>query len=55
MLATAHGRSWEGVQKRPCIQLLLKEKIFERYVFLKGIGEIADILDADGRRIDGVA
>lgn len=52
VLATAHGRSWESARKRPFLRRLFQDRIFDRYVILSGIGTCAEVLDADGRRID---
>lgn len=51
VFATAHGRCWEDIQKRPMMRMLLKERAFDRIVLLERIGKIAGILDADGNRI----
>ena len=51
VLATAHGRSWNDLCKRPMMRLLLKERVFERCVVLERIGTISKILDADGKEV----
>ena len=48
IIVTAHGASIEQLQQRPCMIELLREKIFERYIFLgysRGIGTIEQVLD----------
>ena len=52
VLATAHGRTWEDLRKRPAIRMLLKERVFDRIVLLKGIGKREAILDADGEPVE---
>jgi stage III sporulation protein SpoIIIAA len=52
VLATAHGRTWEDLRKRPAIRMLLKEHVFDRIVLLKGIGKREAILDADGEPVE---
>lgn len=51
MLATAHGESMEELKRKPVFSKMIEEKRFERYVFLKGQGEVQSIFDASGRKI----
>ena len=49
LIATAHGYDFADVEKR--LPALVKEKVFERYLFLscrKGVGTLEGILDRDG-------
>lgn len=48
VLATAHGRTWEDLKKRPSVRLLLRERVFGRIVLLQGVGRCGAVLDADG-------
>ncbi len=52
ILATAHGESMEDIQRKPGLGQLVREKLFERYLFLNGRngpGEICACLDRDGQ------
>lgn len=52
LLATVHGNSMEDVKKKPLLQKLIQEQVFERYVILqkwKHAGQIRQILDQQGR------
>ncbi len=51
VLATAHGRTWEDLQKRPAIRTLLSERVFARIAVLKDIGICSEVLDADGNAV----
>ncbi|MGI6071025.1 MAG: stage III sporulation protein AA [Blautia sp.] len=56
LLATMHGDSLEDIRKKPLMERLMKEQVFERYLVLKGgarAGEIAGIYDGRGEQIRG--
>lgn len=55
VLATAHGASIEELRLRPSIRMLLREHVFERIVFLQGLGKCAAIYNGDGARVDTAA
>lgn len=53
LLATVHGSSIEEIQKKPLLQRLIKEHVFERYIilqnnFTRGLGNISEIYDGRG-------
>jgi len=56
LLATVHGNSLEDVRRKPLLEKLLKEQVFERYVILGGRslgeaekeGRIYQVLDEQG-------
>lgn len=51
LLATVHGSSIEDIQRKPLLQRMVKEKVFERYILLnhgKRIGEVQNIFDERG-------
>lgn len=51
LLATVHGSSIEDVKKKPLLQKLVLERIFERYVILHNhnqVGKVKAIFDARG-------
>lgn len=51
LIATAHGNSLEDVLSQPFFQKLMKEKVFERYIFLgkrERAGVVEGIFDGDG-------
>lgn len=52
VIATAHGRSFEDLRRRPMLKQLMDEQVFTRYCILGhnyGIGRIHRIYDQDGR------
>ncbi len=51
VLATAHGRTWDDLRRRPMMRMLRKERVFERIVLLRGIGQCVAVLDADGQPV----
>lgn len=56
LLATVHGSSIEDVKKKPLMQKLVQERIFERYIILhnyKQIGKVKEIFDERGTRLYG--
>ncbi len=55
VLATAHGASIEELRLRPSIRMLLREHVFERIVFLQGLGKCAAVYNGDGVRVDTAA
>ncbi len=55
VLATAHGASIEELRLRPSIRMLLREHVFERIVFLQGLGKCAAVYNGDGARVDTAA
>lgn len=48
LLATVHGTSVEDVKRKPLLQKLVQERIFERYVILQNLGEVKEIFDERG-------
>lgn len=55
VLATAHGASIEELRLRPSIRMLLREHVFERIVFLQGLGKCTAVYNGDGARVDTAA
>ena len=55
ILATAHGASIREMRMRPSIRMLLSEHVFERIVFLGGVGQCTGICDGDGIDVEGSA
>ena len=51
VLAAAHGRSLGDLNRRPVMQTLMHAHVFDRIVILKGVGQCAAVLDADGKPI----
>lgn len=54
LFMTTHGESYEDLLKRPTLQPILEQKIFERYIELRrdsGPGMIAAIKDENGNEI----
>lgn len=50
VLATAHASSWEELERRPSLQSLVRNRLFQRYVFLsrrKGPGTIEGVWDGE--------
>ncbi|WP_079910806.1 stage III sporulation protein AA [Paenibacillus sp. 32352] len=55
VIATAHGLNHGDVSKRPVLQELLSEEVFERIVILNkrsGAGTVEGIYDAKGKRLE---
>lgn len=53
LLATVHGNSIKDIQRKPLLQRLMREHVFERYIVLKNLarmenGNIAGIYDGRG-------
>ncbi len=51
LFATVHGSSIEDIKRKPLLQRLMQEKIFERYIILhyeKRAGEVKAIFDERG-------
>lgn len=51
VLATVHGNSMEDVRRRPMLEKLVTERIFERYVILDGAaapGRVREVYDGRG-------
>ncbi len=51
LIATIHGSSIEDIRRKPILQKLLQERIFERYIVMNSqeqIGKIAEIFDCQG-------
>ncbi len=44
LLATVHGSSMEELKSRPVLKELVEMRLFERYVFLEGMGQVRQIL-----------
>ena len=56
LLATVHGSSLSDIQKKPLLQKLVEQQVFERFVILEGgkqPGNIREILDGKGMKIFG--
>lgn len=54
LLTTIHGASIEDIEKKPLMQKLMQERVFERYIILhnrKKIGQIKEIFDERGTAI----
>ena len=54
LLATVHGDSMEDVQRKPLLQKLVQERVFERYIVLdnhRKIGQVKEIFDDRGTDI----
>ena len=51
VLAAAHGRFLGDLNRRPVMQTLMHAHVFDRIVILKGVGQCAAVLDADGKPI----
>lgn len=51
LVATVHGSDINEVQSKPLLQRLVKEKVFERYVLLKNVGQIKGIFDERGTNL----
>lgn len=51
LIATVHGSSMEDVQRKPLLQKLVQERVFQRYLLLEGcehVGRIRAIFDERG-------
>lgn len=51
LLATVHGNSMEDIRKKPLLERLVNERIFERYILLHNkneVGEVKSIFDERG-------
>lgn len=51
LIATVHGSSIEDINRKPLLQKLVKEKVFERYIILHNegsIGKLKEIFDERG-------
>jgi len=51
LLATVHGSSMEDIRKKPLLERLVNERVFERYIILHNeneIGEVKSIFDERG-------
>lgn len=56
LVATVHGSSIEDIKRKPLLQRLVNEKIFERYILLQGqkqAGQIKAIFDERGTCLYG--
>lgn len=54
LMLTTHGESFEDIQNRPSLQMILNQGIFQRYIELsrqKGPGTITKIKDKHGKEI----
>ena len=52
MIATMHGDSLEELRRKPVSGQMVEKRRFERYVILRGRGEVEAILDGDGREVE---
>lgn len=51
LLATVHGSSIDDIRRKPLLDRIVKERVFERYILLdgcRGIGKIRQIFDERG-------
>ena len=56
LIATVHGSSVEDIEKKPLLQKMVKEHVFDRYIILNGkkkIGSARGIFDGRGTRLYG--
>ena len=56
LIATVHGSSVEDIEKKPLLQKMVKEHVFDRYIILNGkkkIGSVWWIFDGRGTRLYG--
>ena len=56
LIATVHGSSVEDIEKKPLLQKMVKEHVFDRYIILSGkkkIGAGWGIFDGRGPRLYG--
>ena len=56
LIATVHGSSVEDIEKKPLLQKMVKEHVFDRYIILNGkkkIGSVWGIFDGRGTRLYG--
>jgi stage III sporulation protein AA len=54
VLATAHASSWEELEQRPYLRDLVRDRIFQRYVFLsrrRGPGTVDGIWDEERHQL----
>ncbi len=54
LVATAHGRDFADLETRPQLRDLIRQKVFERYLFLSnrnGVGTMEEIREKDGKII----
>lgn len=54
LLTTIHGASIEDIQKKPLMQKLIRERVFERYIVLhdgKRVGKMKEIFDERGTEL----
>ena len=54
LVATAHGRDFADLETRPQLRALIRQKVFERYLFLSnrnGVGTMEEIREKDGKII----
>ncbi len=51
LIATVHGCDMEDIRRKPLLQKLVKERVFERYIVLHnqgGVGSVREIMDERG-------
>lgn len=56
LIATVHGSSVEDIEKKPLLQKMVKEHVFDRYIILSGkkkIDSVWGIFDGRGTRLYG--
>ncbi|MDR1531657.1 MAG: stage III sporulation protein AA [Clostridiales bacterium] len=53
IICTAHGVSARELYHKPALRTLFKERIFQRFVVLKGRGEVCGIYDGGFKRLMG--
>lgn len=44
LLATVHGSSMEELRQKPVLREMIDRRMFDRYVFLRGVGQVRQIL-----------
>ncbi|WP_338470224.1 stage III sporulation protein AA [Niallia sp. XMNu-256] len=58
LIMTTHGRSFDEIKRRPTLEKLLNEKVFQRFILLSrdsGPGTITNVLDDNGKRTNEVS
>lgn len=56
LIATVHGSSVQDIEKKPLLQKMVKEHVFDRYIILSGrkrTGAIQGIFDGRGTKMFG--
>lgn len=53
VLASAHAASFADAMQRPVLGKLVRRRAFDRYVLLAPVGRCVQVLDAQGKELDG--